>query len=868
MDQFIATITRTAIFANLGREDLARVAGKIEEIPVPAGTVIIRQGDPGDALYVIESGAVEVLHSDDAGEVERIAILGPRECFGEIAIFSGTPRTATVVALVDARLLRLTREACEQLVAQCPPFSRHVCRLLGQRLVERGRELVRSRAGRDAVLGEFLGALSPETRTLLTHASVLDTLTPGLLTMLVDGHADIGQVTSLAERYPRLVQPVGPDRWMLHHDLRDFLSTHLVRDVGKESAAALHIRAALHFEGVEDWGRAIDHYAGAESWTEVVRIMERHGDALLEREPADRMLARLEVLPPAMQRARFHLVRLRAKAQVAHGDARAALLACQELLAPAHSTSLGALLGALRYHVALAEVHRDGGNDARCLASVRDALAVLEPSAARRAATPIFRVPRPAPSGRRPLLTRRWQYTFAALAAGMIIALLPAPAPLDAKGMWYLGMLTTAVILWSANVFDDFVIALALLAAWITTGIARPEVALSGFTKPSWFLFVGALGVGAGITRSGLLYRTALAVLRRMTPSYPRYTAILTVAGLLATPALPSMIGRMAVVAPVSWAIAESLGFAPRSAGAAGLTLATFLGFGLAGFAFLTGSIAGLLGWNVLPEAARAEFGWTAWIVACIPAVLVMLGGLWVAIHLLFPIPNGATLRISRERFDAQLQILGPFTRREAFSLVVLALAIVGWATAPLHGINEAWVALAALVALFLGGVLDRGSFRANVDLGFLLFLGVVSGISAVAAVVKADRWLVALMAPVLEAASVSVPVYIAAVALVTVAVRLVLNKFAGTILLVLALVPPGEALGIHPGAVLLTILIATDIWFLPFQLDSYQAAYFGTGEQGFSHAQGRKLMYAKLLVSALAIAVSVPWWRTIGLIR
>ena len=73
---------------------------------------------------------------------------------------------------------------------------------------------------------------------------------------------------------------------------------------------------------------------------------------------------------------------------------------------------------------------------------------------------------------------------------------------------------------------------------------------------------------------------------------------------------------------------------------------------------------------------------------------------------------------------------------------------------------------------------------------------------------------------------------------------------------------------GIHPGAILLTILIATDIWFLPFQLDSYQAAYFGTGGQGFSHAQGRKLMYAKLVVSALAIAVSVPWWRILGLIR
>ena len=51
MDDFIATITRTQIFAGLSREDLARVAGQLEEVSVKPGEAIIRQGDPGDALY-------------------------------------------------------------------------------------------------------------------------------------------------------------------------------------------------------------------------------------------------------------------------------------------------------------------------------------------------------------------------------------------------------------------------------------------------------------------------------------------------------------------------------------------------------------------------------------------------------------------------------------------------------------------------------------------------------------------------------------------------------------------------------------------------------------------------------------------------
>jgi DASS family divalent anion:Na+ symporter len=198
----------------------------------------------------------------------------------------------------------------------------------------------------------------------------------------------------------------------------------------------------------------------------------------------------------------------------------------------------------------------------------------------------------------------------------------------------------------------------------------------------------------------------------------------------------------------------------------------------------------------------------------------------------------------------------------------VLLAALGGWLTTPLHGVGEAWVALGALLAFVLGGVLDRASLRTGVDLGFLLFLGVVSSLSAVVSAVKVDRWLMTLVTPVLESAAFHAVSLLLAVALVTIVVRFVLNKFAATILLTLALTPLGQQFGVHPGVVLLVILLTVDVWFFPYQLDVYQIAYFGTGEQGFSHPQGRRFMLAKLAVSLLAIIVSVPWWRALGLIR
>ena len=205
MNEFIDTITRTSIFAGLAREDLARVAGKLDEVRVAAGTVIIRQADPGDALYVVQTGAVETLHRDAAGDVERIAILGPRECFGEIAIFTGTPRSASVVALVDTSLLRMSKQACEQLVVQCPPFSLHICRLLSERLIERGRELASNRVGRDAVLHDRDKTHSRRLVTFVVDAGDADTI--GDEPVWHDGKV-VGWVTSGDKEPRRTCRPV------------------------------------------------------------------------------------------------------------------------------------------------------------------------------------------------------------------------------------------------------------------------------------------------------------------------------------------------------------------------------------------------------------------------------------------------------------------------------------------------------------------------------------------------------------------------------------------------------------------------------------------------------------------------------------
>ena len=95
------------LFEPLSLAVLERLAGGLQEVAYPKGTEIMRQGDPGDAFYLLIDGKVQVIR-DGA----RIADLGAGESFGEVALISGQPRNATVNAAENCRAYRL----------ECAPF--------------------------------------------------------------------------------------------------------------------------------------------------------------------------------------------------------------------------------------------------------------------------------------------------------------------------------------------------------------------------------------------------------------------------------------------------------------------------------------------------------------------------------------------------------------------------------------------------------------------------------------------------------------------------------------------------------------------------------------------------------------------------
>jgi hypothetical protein len=115
-------------------ERFLRGGGWLEHVRLAQGTVVLREGDPPDAAYILVDGQCE-LYRMIQGQQRFVRALGPREVFGETSIFGSSTRTATIVASTDVTLVRVTREALERELERSEWLQAFV-RALAERFIE------------------------------------------------------------------------------------------------------------------------------------------------------------------------------------------------------------------------------------------------------------------------------------------------------------------------------------------------------------------------------------------------------------------------------------------------------------------------------------------------------------------------------------------------------------------------------------------------------------------------------------------------------------------------------------------------------------------------------------------------------------
>lgn len=124
----IARVARLPLFAGVPASRIEAALGHVRPVEVMPGQVIVRQGDPADRFYMIESGSFTVSQADESGEPSILRHLGPDEVFGEIGLLNRVPRSATVTADAAGKLLEMDGDDFLTLVGANPDVR---ARLLG-----------------------------------------------------------------------------------------------------------------------------------------------------------------------------------------------------------------------------------------------------------------------------------------------------------------------------------------------------------------------------------------------------------------------------------------------------------------------------------------------------------------------------------------------------------------------------------------------------------------------------------------------------------------------------------------------------------------------------------------------------------------
>jgi CRP/FNR family cyclic AMP-dependent transcriptional regulator len=128
-DAKVELIRAVPLFSRCSRREAEEIAHVADEIDLPEGTALTREGDTGREFMVIVEGEAEVRRRG-----RKLRMLGPGDCVGEIALLTKSPRTATVTATTPVRALVLTDRAFRRMIEDQPLIAAKVLETLAERL--------------------------------------------------------------------------------------------------------------------------------------------------------------------------------------------------------------------------------------------------------------------------------------------------------------------------------------------------------------------------------------------------------------------------------------------------------------------------------------------------------------------------------------------------------------------------------------------------------------------------------------------------------------------------------------------------------------------------------------------------------------
>src|SRR5664279_3644439 len=348
---------------------------------------------------------------------------------------------------------------------------------------------------------------------------------------------------------------------------------------------------------------------------------------------------------------------------------------------------------------------------------------------------------------------------LAAVAALVVILLLPTPAGLPVAGHRMLAILAFAVIVWMTEAVDYAVsaIVIAALMAFLlgfAPTVANPKVlmgtsaaltlAFSGFTNTALVLVASALFLAAAMTVTGLDKRIALSILSRVGTKTSHVVIGTILVGFVIALMVPSTTARVACLVPITLGIIAAFGVNKRGAFASMLMITTVQTASIWNVGIKTAAAQNMVAIGFIEKAFNKTITWLDWLIAAGPFAILMCVALYFVMTRMMP-PEVAAVPGGHEGVKKSLAELGPMKTSE-LKLLLISLTLIGfWATEGiLHKFDTSTTTITAVALMFLPGfgIMTWKEAQPRIPWGTVVLFGVGISLGTALLQTNAATWL------------------------------------------------------------------------------------------------------------------------------
>jgi len=314
--------------------------------------------------------------------------------------------------------------------------------------------------------------------------------------------------------------------------------------------------------------------------------------------------------------------------------------------------------------------------------------------------------------------------SFITTVAGIWLLIRP-PAALPAEQARAAGLAIFTIGLWATGELPEHLTALIFFLLAMLIDAAPSKVIFSGFFSTAWWMIFAGLVIALAVKSTGLGERLARSIALRLGGRYLFLISGVLTVGLLLSFLMPSSLGRVVLLMPITLALAEYFGFAPGSNGRTAVVLAAALGAYMPAFGILPANVPNM----VLVGAAETQLNiaplYGEYLLLHFPVLGLLKSVIIVALIVwLYPDEPQHNLPSRTPR---------PLSRPEWQLTATLGLSLAFWLTDFIHHISPAWIALAAALSLLLPriGLINEQQFSREINYNPLFFVAGVLGLGA-----------------------------------------------------------------------------------------------------------------------------------------